>query len=295
LQTGIRERRFKTGTWIPSVASDPATIESQPCRGTADDQAAAPLLSVRSIGVQFGGVTALHDLSFDMPNGIILGVIGPNGAGKTTLLNCLSRLQRPDSGDILFEGRSILALPAHRMANAGIARTFQNLALFERMSVLENVLVGAHSRSSSTVLSDTLGLQSARRRDAVLKQQARALVVEFDLEAQSDSLIAGLPFALRKQVELARAIASEPKLLLLDEPAGGLSPEGVAQLGDAIRKLRDWRGISVLIIEHNMALIMSTSDRILVLDAGARIAEGTPDTIRTDPRVIAAYLGNPVP
>jgi branched-chain amino acid transport system ATP-binding protein len=236
------------------------------------------LLTVDHIRVEFGGIVALADLSFTIDEGQICALIGPNGAGKTTLFNCVSRLYQPKEGSIEFDGHNLLALPAHRIARAGIARTFQNLALFPALTVAENVMVGAHSRGGSS---------RERRADATELLQRLGLV---DL-AQHPA--AGLPYGTLKRVEIARALAARPKLLLLDEPAAGLTHSEVDELGDLVRTIRDDFELSVLLVEHHMAMVMAISDKIVVLDFGSQIAEGRPEEIRDDPRVIEAYLGTP--
>jgi branched-chain amino acid transport system ATP-binding protein len=253
--------------------------------------AAQSLLVVRDVGVHFGGVVALDSVSFDLAASQLLGLIGPNGAGKTTLFNCLSRLYTPVSGDILFNGRSTLKIPPHRIVDIGITRTFQNLALFGRMSVIDNIRVGAHRQSRGDFLSDALGLPGAIRRDAKLTDAAWALVDYLDLRDVATQAVSDLPFGMQKRVELARALSAKPKLLLLDEPAGGLNHHEVEELGRLIKRIRDERHVTVLLVEHHMNLVMSICDKVVALDFGRKIAEGTPTEVRTNPDVIRAYLG----
>ena len=253
--------------------------------------ASGALLDVRDIALRFGGIIALDGVSFSMEAGQILGLIGPNGAGKTTLFNCVSRLYTPNRGDILFDGQSILARSAHRIAEIGIARTFQNLALFGPQTVIDNVLIGGHTKSRSDFISDALRLPWVRRQEATLVENARSLLKLLDLEDVALRPADGLPLGTRKRVELARALAAKPKLLLLDEPAGGLNHSEVAELGALIRRVRDERQVTVLLVEHHMNLVMSVSDKVVALDFGRKIAEGTPTEVQRNEDVIRAYLG----
>lgn len=252
---------------------------------------AAPLLSVDDVSVHFGGIVALDGVAFDLEEGLVVGLIGPNGAGKTTLFNCLSRLYTPNSGDIAFRGQSILQSPPHGIATMGIGRTFQNLALFPTLSVLDNVMIGGHCRTRSDFLSNALRLPWVSREEAEARRRAMDLIAYLDLEDLVDVAVSELPFGTQKRVEMARALAAEPKLLLLDEPAGGLNHDEVDHLKTQIRAIRDDRNISVLLVEHHMNLVMDVSDKVVALDFGRKIGEGTPDEVRANPEVIRAYLG----
>jgi branched-chain amino acid transport system ATP-binding protein len=251
------------------------------------------LLSVRGVTVKFGGIVALDAVTFDVPRGGVCGLIGPNGAGKTTLFNCLSRLYQDQEGDILYEGRSITRTPVHEMARLGIGRTFQNLAMFRTLSVESNVMIGAHSRSKAGFAASALGLGAVDVEEVALRERAAKIMDYLKLAPHKDRLVADLPFGIQKRVELGRALAADPKLLLLDEPAAGLNHEELHSLGELIKDIRDRLGITVLLVEHHMSLVMSVSDRVVALNFGRRIAEGTPAEIQRHPDVIAAYLGAP--
>jgi branched-chain amino acid transport system ATP-binding protein len=252
---------------------------------------AAISLEVKNLMVTFGGVVALDRVSFTLPEGKIVALIGPNGAGKTTLFNCVSRLYTPHSGDIFYRGKSLLTIPAHRIVQWGIGRTFQNLALFQDLSVAENIRVGAHTRTRGNLFADALRMPSSRHANAESNKVADHLMNYLNLDSVALSKVKDLPFGTQKRVELARALATAPSLLLLDEPACGLNHEEVTELGQIIQRIRADFSLTVLLVEHHMGLVMSISDHIVALNFGRRIAEGTPEAVRNHPDVIEAYLG----
>lgn len=256
-----------------------------------NDRGDKALLHIDGVSVRFGGIVALDGVSFDVQRGQICGLIGPNGAGKSTLFNCLSRLYECNTGRITFDGHPLSTMPRHRMAGIGIGRTFQNLALFRTMTVRENALVGCHSQHHAGFLRNAFRLPGAARIEAEARARAQALIDFLDLGSVAERTVADLPFGTQKRVELARALAAQPKLLLLDEPAAGLNHEELESLGALIRDIRDRLQVTVLLVEHHMGLVMGASDKVVALNFGKKIAEGTPAEVRAHPEVIRAYLG----
>ena len=257
----------------------------------AEAAGARALLEVADLSVRFGGIVALDGLSFRVQAGEIAGIIGPNGAGKTTLFNCLSRIYRADRGRIEFDGRSLLEVPAHDVAALGIGRTFQNVALFRSLTVFENVLLGRHCRGRAGFVAAALRLPCVGRDEREARARCGELLRFLDLGNAADAPVASLPFGTRKRVELGRALASDPRLLLLDEPASGLNHEEVAALGGLIRATRDRVGVTILLVEHHLKLLLSVSDHVVALDFGRTIFEGPPSAVRENPDVVRAYLG----
>ncbi len=251
------------------------------------------LLEVEGLEKSFGGVTAISDLHFEVPPGLVYSVIGPNGAGKTTLFNMLSGIYKPDEGRVRFDDHDLNGLLPHQVARLGVSRTFQNLQLFFNMSVLDNVMVGCHLRSHSGPLSGALRLPNVRREEELAEHWGHEALEFCGLDDLIGREASALPYGALKRLEIARALASRPRLLMMDEPAAGLNDTETVELRALIRRICD-AGITVLLVEHNMGLVMQVSDRILVLDYGSRLAEGSPEQIRSDPKVIEAYLGGEV-
>ncbi len=248
------------------------------------------LLKIESVCKFFGGVTALEDISFEVRKGIIQGLIGPNGAGKTTLFNVITGNYLADTGNVFFDGNSIYGKKVYEIVSCGIARTFQNVELFESMSVLENVMVGCHVKSSGGFWGAILGTPGVRKEERLIQEKAMNLLDFVGLAEQAHQRSGDLPFGWQRLVEIARALASDPKLLLLDEPAAGLNATEARQLGDLLRKIQG-RGITLLLVEHDMSLTMDVCARIVVLDRGRMLCQGTPREVQSDEAVMSAYLG----
>lgn len=252
-----------------------------------------PLLVIKKVSKNFGGVSALYQVDYSVKENRIIGIIGPNGAGKTTLFNLITGTHRISSGDILFLGKSIINLPPYQIARNGIIRTFQNVKLFPNLSLVSNVMMGSFFHMKSGFISSALNLPEAVKEEADFQAKALELLKFVGLENKAHYLASALPFGQQRLLEIARALAAKPRLLLLDEPAAGLSIPEKAELANLIRAIRD-RGITVLLVEHDMSLVMRLCDEIMALEYGRKIAEGDPDSIQKDQRVIAAYLGEDV-
>ncbi len=250
------------------------------------------LLSARELSVRFGGVLAVNKVSFDVRRGEVFTLIGPNGAGKTTVFNLISRLYVPSGGELVFEGQALSRVPPHEVARLGIARTFQNIELFEHATVLQNLLIGRHTHRQTSFWHDLVFSAKTRRAELEAREKVERVIDLLDLQHHRESLVAGLPYGVRKVVELARALCTEPKLLLLDEPSSGLNTEETEDMVFWIRDIQHELGVTVLMVEHDMGLVSKVSDRVLAMNQGEMLALGTPTQVQAHPGVIEAYLGS---